>query len=245
MTKASTNSISDRLTIIIPAKNEEVTLFFTLFHISNQYGIEGTRVIVADASTDGDSKKWLEYAKAKIKNLRIEIIPGGYPAKARLEGSKLATTEYILFLDADMWLWEDDMIEKTIKEIGKETIDLVSTTVETDSPYGSVYKAFYLSQIFSKWILRNAFAVGGFQLWKREAYWKTGGYNPEELFAEDYSISRKVDPMRFKVIRTRGVYTSARRFKKKGVMWMLWVMVKSYLNRNDPEFFKRAHGYWD
>jgi len=45
--------------------------------------------------------EWLWKAQAEFKySLNIEVIKGGFPAKARLEGSKLATTPYILFLDA-------------------------------------------------------------------------------------------------------------------------------------------------
>jgi hypothetical protein len=25
---------------------------------------------------------------------------------------------------------------------------------------------------------------------------------------------------------------------------MFWIMIKSYLNRNNPEFFKKHHNYW-
>ena len=91
----------------------------------------------------------------------------------------------------------------------------------------------------------SPFAVGGFQLWNTETYWKIGGYNPEELFAEDYSISQKVAPVDFKINRVQGTYTSGRRFENKGIMWMFRIMIKSYINRNNPEFFKHHHGYWD
>jgi glycosyltransferase involved in cell wall biosynthesis len=245
MTRESTGCTGSRLTVVIPSKNEGSTLYFTLLHLNRQRGIEGTRVIVADSSTEEESEGWIRYSQKHMKNLRIERIPGGYPSKARLEGSKLVTTEFLLFLDADMWLWEDGIIEKTMREASKENKDLVTTTVETDPPYNPVYWLFYISQLFSQWVLKTPFAVGGFQLWRTEAYWKAGGYHPEELFAEDYSLSRRVEPKRFKVLVTPGVYTSARRFKRKGVMWMVAVMVRSYINRNNPEFFRKTHGYWD
>ena len=245
MTKESTSCTGSRLTVVIPSKNEGETLYMALLHLNYQQGIEGTRVIVADSSTEESSKDWIKHSQKVLKNLRIETVEGGYPAKARLEGSKLVTTEYLLFLDADMWLWEKGLIERTIKEADKKNRDLVTTTVETDPPYNPVYWLFYLSQLFSQWLLRNPFAIGGFQLWRTGAYWKLGGYNPEELFAEDYSLSRRVEPGRFKVLRREGVYTSARRFKNKGVLWMVAVMVRSYLNRNNPEFFRKTHGYWD
>jgi cellulose synthase/poly-beta-1,6-N-acetylglucosamine synthase-like glycosyltransferase len=245
MTRENTNCTGDRLTVVVPSKNEGINLYFTLMHLNNQRGIRGTRVVVADSSTETSSKHWLLNAQTNLKNLRIERTEGGYPAKARLEGSKRVTTELVLFLDADMWLQEEGIIERTIREVSKADRDLVTTTVETDAPYNWVYRLFYLSQLFSQWVLRSPFAIGGFQLWRTDAYWKAGGYNAEELFAEDYSISRRVEPERFRVIRVDGVYTSARRFKKKGVMWMMAVMLKSYVHRKDPQFFKRSHGYWD
>jgi hypothetical protein len=94
-------------------------------------------------------------------------------------------------------------------------------------------------------LLGTPFAVGGFQLWKTETYWGVGGYNPKELFAEDYSVSQKVDPQEFKIYHIKGTYTSARRFKQKGVIWMFRIMIKSYLQRNNPDFFTHHHNYWN
>jgi hypothetical protein len=93
--------------------------------------------------------------------------------------------------------------------------------------------------------LGTPFAVGGFQLFKTESYWNIGGYNPNEKFAEDYSLSQKIDSQNFKIHKTGGVWTSARRFKNKGVFYMIKILIKSYFNRNNPEFFKKSHGYWD
>ena len=94
-------------------------------------------------------------------------------------------------------------------------------------------------------MIGTPFAVGGFQLWNTDTYWSVGGYNPQELFAEDYSISQKVEPKEFKVHKIKGTYTSSRRFKNKGVLWMFKIMIKSYLNRKNPEFFKHHHNYWN
>lgn len=233
------------MTIVIPSKNEGIGLWECVYHLSKQRGVDGTRVIIADSSDEAHSADVLSrLPKLFEPTLKIETVRGGMPAKARLEGSKLATTELILFLDADMMLTGENTIAKTVEEIDRGK-DLVTTTVRTDPPYNPVYQAFYLCQLVSQHLLKSPFAIGGYQLWRTDAYWKTGGYDPKELFAEDYSVSRKVNPKRFKAKRLRGVYTSARRFRKKGVLWMAKVMVKSYLHRNDPGFFRRHHGYWD
>jgi glycosyltransferase involved in cell wall biosynthesis len=231
--------ISKILTIVIPSFNEDACIYNTLHFLSNQKFNGKLNVIIADAkSTDGTLKEIIR-AKSNFKNLSIKVIKGGYPAYGRLEGSKLVDTPYILFLDADVFLTNPN----TLVNCMKYNKDLLSVPFYTDFPYGWVFRVFDIFQFISS-LIRTPFAIGGFQLWKTETYWSLGGYNPEELFAEDYSLSHKVNPKNFKVVNLNGTYTSSRRFKKKGILWMFYIMIKSFLNRNNPEFFKQTHNYW-
>jgi hypothetical protein len=208
--------------------------------LCKQRGIAGTKIIIADNSDEEESIWWLWKTEADFKySVKIEIIKGGYPAKARLEGSKLVKTPYILFLDSDIMLRNQFVIGECLAYDS----DLVTTPFYTERGYNWIFRIFDMFQKISM-RLKTPFAVGGFQLWKTETYWKCGGYIPEELFAEDYSISKKVDPEKFVVHKTKGVWTSARRFKNKGVFYMFWLMIKCYVNRNNPEFFKQHHNYW-
>jgi glycosyltransferase involved in cell wall biosynthesis len=237
----STQSLSNILTIVIPSKNENKTLYRCIEYISTQNNIQGTRIIIADVSDNEESIQWIKRIKLDFKDiLSIDTIKGGYPAEGRLYGSLLVRTKYMLFLDADIFLTNPSIIDETI------SYDKGLTTVQfhTDYPYGWVFRIFDIFQNISV-KLGTPFAVGGFQLWDIDTYWMTGGYNPRELFAEDYSISHKVDPKDFKVAKVKGTYTSSRRFKNKGVLWMFYIMIKSFLNRNNPEFFLKSHGYWD
>ena len=172
--------------------------------------------------------------------LNIEVIEGGFPSQGRLNGSKLVTTPYMLFLDSDIFLTNPNILIECM-EYDKE---LITVPFYTDYPYRWVFRIFDMFQSISS-LIGSPFAVGGFQLWNTDAYHRVGGYNPEELFAEDYSISQKVMSKNFKVHKVWGTYTSPRRFQTKGVIWMFKIMIKSYLNRNNPEFFKKSHGYWD
>ena len=233
--------LKDILTIIIPSKNESVNIYECIGFISKQRGIQGTRVIIADVSDETKSLEWLYQTQTDFKySLQIEVIEGGYPSQGRLNGSKLVKTPYMLFLDSDVMIMNPSVIP-TIMEYEK---DLTTVTFITDTGWNWVYYMFNKFQWMSK-LLGTPFAVGGFQLWKTEAYWKVGGYNNKEIFAEDYSLSQKVMSKNFMVYKTNHVYTSARRFKNKGVLWMFKIMIKSYLNRNNPEFFTKSHGYWD
>lgn len=238
----NTRSLKDRLTIIIPSKNEGKTLYDCIYHISKQKGILGTRIIIADVSDEKESLQWIDKIKINFKTipLNINIIKGGYPSQGRLAGSLLIKTPYMLFLDADVFLKNPN----TLVECTRYKKDLVTVPFYTDYPYRWVFRMFDVFQKLST-LLGTPFAVGGFQLWKTQTYWILGGYNPEELFAEDYSISQKVNPKEFRVHKIKGTYTSSRRFKNKGVLWMFKIMIKSYINRKNPEFFKHHHNYWN
>lgn len=237
----NTRSLSKRLTIIIPSKNEGIILYNCIQYLTRQNHIDGVRVIIADISDDNDSIIWIKKAQTEFKHLlKITVIKGGYPAEARLNGSMLVITPYMLFLDADILLTNPKIIEECLFHWK----DLTTVPFSTDKPYRWVFRMFDMFQWLSS-VLGTPFAVGGFQLWKTGAYWSVGGYNPQERFAEDYSISQKVNPKNFKVVNIEGAYTSSRRFKSKGILWMFQIMIKSYLNRKNPEFFKHHHNYWN
>ena len=237
----NTRSLGKKLTIIIPSKNEGIILYNCIQYLSRQNHIDGVRVIIADISDDNDSLLWIKKIKVDFSHiLKITVIEGGYPAEGRLNGSKLVSTPYMLFLDADILLTKPSILEECIRyKKGLTTVPFY-----TDKPYRWVFRMFDMFQWLSS-VLGTPFAVGGFQLWKTGAYWSVGGYNPEERFAEDYSISQKVNPKEFKVVNIMGAYTSSRRFKSKGVLWMFKIMIKSYINRKNPEFFKHHHNYWN
>jgi len=237
----NTQSLKDKITIVIPSKNESRILYDCIYNISKQTDISGVRIIIADVSDNEESLQYIRRLESDFKySLNIEVIKGGYPSQARLEGSLLVKTPYVLFLDADIFLTNKNIL----MECMKYQKDLITVPFYTDYPYRWVFRMFDMFQSLSS-LLGTPFAVGGFQLWNTETYWKVGGYNPEELFAEDYSISQKVVSKNFKVVKVKGTYTSSRRFKSKGVLWMFYIMIKSYINRNNPEFFTKSHGYWD
>lgn len=231
--------MKDILTIIIPCKNERYNIYQCINLISKQTDIIGTTIIIADNSDELGSIYFLKNAKNDFQNiLNIEIIKGGFPSKARLEGSKLAKTPYILFLDADIMLQDKSIIAECLKY----DTDLVTVPFQTEAKYNWIFRLFDIQQKLSN-MLGIPFAIGGFQLFKTESYWKTGGYDESHLLAEDYWVSQKVNKM--VVHKTKGVWTSARRFKRKGFLYMLALSIKCYINRNNTEFFKKHHNYWN
>ena len=89
--------LSNKITIVVPCKNEENYIHHLLESLRSQ-GIGDTRIIIADCSTD-DTRRVI---KANSSFLNVEIIDGGPVSVAKNNGARLATTPYILFIDADV-----------------------------------------------------------------------------------------------------------------------------------------------
>lgn len=232
------------LTIVIPCKNEGINIYDCLGLIHKQRFIEGVQVIIADSSDDKDSLNWLyRCIKDFSDKLRIKIIDGGFPSKARLEGSKYVSTPYILFLDADIMLKERDILIQCYEHIFALQKDLLTVPFITEKGWNWVFRIFDFFQWLGL-IFKTPFAVGGFQLWKIKAYWNTGGYVESHKFAEDYWVSYRCKIENFMILKIDGVFTGARRFKKKGIRYMFWVMINTYMNRKNNSFFEQDHNYW-
>lgn len=117
-----------KLSIIIPVFNVENYLHRTLDSIISQsLGFEDIEVIlVDDKSTDNSAKIMEEYDK-KYENIKCFYSEkgSGFPGKPRNIGLKNATSDYIMFLDADDFL-EINSCEKLYETIIGEDADIVS-----------------------------------------------------------------------------------------------------------------------
>jgi glycosyltransferase involved in cell wall biosynthesis len=222
------------LSIVIPSKNEGFNLIQVLNLLRGQTDCQ---VIVADSSDDNDSLTLLK--SYDLPN--IKIVNGGLPSVARNKGASLVETPYVLFIDADTYIYEKDLINNCLKTAIQGDYDLVTCKFKTDKPYRWVYKAFTVIQMFTSFT--KPFALGVFMLFKTETFKKLGGFNEEDKIAEDYHLSSKIRPSKFKV-QNNYVYTPSRRFCKKGVWYMIKLMLRCWINRNNNDFYKKDYNYW-
>ena len=230
--------IKDLLTIVIPCKNEMELIDLTLSLINKQEDISGTRVIIADSSDDSTRDIILSGGH---DNLNITIIDGGYPSVARNKGAMLSTTPYILFLDADIFLIDNTTIKECMDIIQKQSLELLTCKFRCEGRYSFVFPIFEFFRDLS--IRYSPCAIGGFMLFEYESFMRVGGFNDEDKFAEDFHLSSKISPKLFKVVNKK-IYTTDRRFKKKGLFYMVKVAILSIMNKNNPAFFKYDHNYW-
>ena len=64
----NTLSLKDKLTIVIPSKNEGVNIYECIGFISKQRGIQGTKVIIADVSDEDKSLAWIQQTQTSYTN---------------------------------------------------------------------------------------------------------------------------------------------------------------------------------
>jgi len=235
--------LHDKLSIVIPCKNEKRNIQTTLDLLNYQNNIDGVKVIVSDNSNDGVTKPDLwDRLEQNSDRFNLHLMDGGLPSIARNNGFKLVTTPYVLFLDADIFLLDNTLIQRAITHITKNDLDMVTTKFKTTSgEYNIVYDMFTLIQRTTKYI--SPFCLGGFMLISSDKFREIGGFDQEILVAEDYQLSRKIKPSKFEII-DKVVYTTPRRFKNKGMFYMVNLFIKSFIHRDNKNYFRKDNGYW-
>lgn len=232
--------IKDLLTVVIPCKNEKENIKNILYCLNNQNNSKDLLVVVADISDDFSTIHYIN--SEKNKNIDITIIEGGYPSYGRQQGAMRSKTPYTLFLDSDMVIEDKNFLKNIINEIDNKNGLLLTCKVRTvDNQYNNVYKIFDIIQKLHR--ITGPFALGGIMLFDTNEYFRLGGFNPNDKFAEDYNLSKKVDSKRF-LISNNIIKTSSRRFKSKGIWFITKLMFLSFLNRNNQKFFESTHSYW-
>ena len=235
-------TISDQITIVVPCKNEENYIAHLLMHLRRQ-SIGHTRIIIADCSTD-KTREVIEIMKGE---LNVEIIDGGPVSTAKNNGARLVDTPYILFIDADVRFFKDSVIRDAVNLIETKNLDLIGLNIkcyDKDLRAKIGFTAFNLINHVLKYF--SPFAVGAFMLTRKDRFEEFGGFPEQFSTSEDFFLSRKYSPKKFRLIRHHFGQDS-RRFKKMGYMGMAKYLVKNFVNRNNKAYWDRIDNsrYWN
>ena len=234
--------LEDKITIVVPCKNEEDYIFHLLEHLRIQ-NIGNTRVIIADASTD-NTREVIKNHKGK---LNVEIIEGGPVSIAKNNGARLVTTPYILFIDSDVRFFRPSVIKDCFYVIQREDIDLIGLKIkcyDSDIRAQIGFMLFNLiNEIMKHW---TPFAVGAFMLTKTDKFWEHGGFGEKYVTSEDFFLSKKYNPKKFRLLN-HYFGQDSRRFKKMGYFGMAWYLVKNFWYRNDENYWNNLDysKYWN
>jgi glycosyltransferase involved in cell wall biosynthesis len=226
-------TISDKITIVVPCKNEENYIHHLLDSLRAQ-NIGTTRIIIADCSTDNTR----QVIQDNSSGLNVEIIDGGPVSFAKNNGARLVTTPYILFIDADVRFFKNTVIQDAVDKIQSKNLDLVGLNIKCYDRDMRAMVGFALFNTINHTLkFFSPFAVGAFMLTRKDKFDEFGGFPEQFATSEDYFLSRKYSPRKFKIVR-HYFGQDSRRFKKMGYLGMGKYLIKNFINRNNKK-------YWD
>ena len=228
-----TPKLSDKITIVVPCKNEENYIQHLLDSLRKQ-NIGNTRLIIADCSTDNTR----QVIQDNSLGLNVEIIEGGPVSVAKNNGARLVTTHYILFIDADVRFFKNTVIQDAVDKIQSKNLDLVGLNIKCyDRDMRAIVGFTLFNTINHTLKFFSPFAVGAFMLTRKDKFDEFGGFPEQFATSEDYFLSRKYNPRKFRIVRHHFGQDS-RRFKKMGYLGMGKYLIKNFINRNNKK-------YWD
>lgn len=198
-----------KISVIIPALNEEKSLPYTLESIKEQ-DFKDFEIIVADAgSTDN--------TKAVAEKYGCRLAEGGMPAVGRNAGAKIAAGEWLLFLDADVYL-ADKFLRFLIEEAEEVSADIASCAVIPLSDkiidqimHGVANAYINLTQYF------YPHAPGFCIFVKKSLHEKINGFDESLKLAEDHEyVKRAKEFGNYHILKKPKIYVSVRRLESDG-----------------------------
>lgn len=235
--------LEEKITIVVPCKNEEDYIEHLLNDLRKQQGIGNTKIIIADASTDNTRKVINE----KKGNLNVQIIQGGPVSEAKNNGAKQVKTPYILFIDSDVRFFSDSVIVDSVQALEQQQLDLVGLYIKCYDNDVIAKVGFTLFNAINS-VMQHfvPFAVGAFMLTRRDKFEQLGGFPAKFQTSEDFFLSKMYDVKKFKLLN-HYFGQDSRRFQKMGYFGMAWYLIKNFLNRNNQKYWDNIDysKYWD
>lgn len=215
------------VSVVIPAYNEEESIAKTLRSLEKQdYDGKWEVIVVDNNSTDKTSAEAKKFSK-KL-NLRVILEKKKGRGNARATGAKEAKGNFIFYTDADARV-PKNWISGMLKYFDNPKVVAVTGPWEIKDLGNSVWVEFLNSYIVQEVaVLPYTLVTGmhwltGFHMAiRKEAYEKSGGFDPELNAHEDIDISERLRKIgKIAYAKDIVVEQSGRRFKN-GILRGLW-----------------------
>lgn len=210
---------ASKVSILIPARNEEYNIENCLKHVADQSYKNLEIIVLDDFSND---KTFSKAIKMSVNDERIKVIkgkklPDGWMGKnwACMQLSRNSSGDYLIFVDADVTL-EKDAIESTIFKMDNLKTDMLSVfPKQVMVTFGEKVTVAFLNWLLLSFLplikvyssKRDFYtaANGQFMLWKRKVYFETGGHESvKNKVVEDIELSRLLKKNGYKIITLLG-----------------------------------------
>ena len=197
-TKTDENLDFPKISVIVPAKNEEKNISEATLSKLNQDYPDFEVIVINDRSTDNTSRilSDLEQAHENLKIINIDKLPSGWLGKnnALQKGAAAATGELLLFSDADV-IYKPGTLKKSVTYLMRNELDSLSVSPDLKLK-GALLKTFisvffiYLSVYTQPWLAKyrwtsKSIGIGAFILVRRKIYEDIGGHTKIKMRPED------------------------------------------------------------
>lgn len=235
--------LQNKITIVVPCKNEENYIAHLLDALRQQEGLGKTKIIIADASTDNTRK----VIKENKGDLNVQVIQGGPVSEAKNNGAKRVKTPYILFIDSDVRFFSNTVIADSVRTLEEEELDLIGLYIKSYDNDVRTKLGFMMFNGINRVMQRFVpFAVGAFMLTRRDKFEEFGGFATKYQTSEDFFLSKKYDVKKFKLIN-HFFGQDSRRLKQMGYFGMAWYLIVNLWNRNNEQYWDslKHSKYWN
>lgn len=185
-----------RVSIIIPYYNSENTIIRALESVIKQTYRDYEIILIDDGSTDNSHKIIDDFFgdNGGHKYLHLKQKNSG-PSKARNEGVRISSGEYIAFLDSDD-SWNYNKLELQMNFLGNnENIDILgcdyNIIIENAILKNSKDRNAFLRVYFYNRLFKNFFSIPTVII-KKRVFEEAGGFNEKQRHAEDSLLFMKI-----------------------------------------------------
>jgi glycosyltransferase involved in cell wall biosynthesis len=210
--------MSQRLSVIIPALNEALTLPLLLRALNGQTR-PPDEIIVADAnSTDGTAR----LAQA----LGARVVPGGRPGPARNAGARVASGDVLLFLDADV-VPGPEFLDLMLAEFELRGCGLASTALAALDGTATDRLLMEVTNLYLQMIQYvSPHSPGCCIMVKRSLHEALGGFDEAAQMAEDHDYGQRAAALaEFAVFTSPRLPMSMRRVADDGLFQLAFKYV--------------------
>jgi chlorobactene glucosyltransferase len=226
----------EQVSVIIPARNEEVNIARVVRSLANQQGLR--EILVVDDQSADRTAEILAALKLEIpllRTLRVESLPEGWAGKthAVARGASAATGDWLLFTDADTEHLGGSLAE-LLQRAEDEHADLLSLSPGQETPtwweksvipyvYVKLASLFRFEEVSDPQSPAAA-ANGQYVLVRREIYERSGGHEAvKSSILEDVELARRIKSLGGKLLFLPGAqWVRTRMYQSFGEMWQGW-----------------------